>query len=222
MILWIIVLTIGATASMFYAGFGSLVRMHSVPNKAQIWGRRLPKIPKIEKMRVAGVLGWIGFIVVVIMVMIVSVEYMWDSDYTNAIWLLPLLGTVVGLLMGMLFIKPAPWLEKQLVASQNALCLGELPIIRDVDSRIADAKTIVLRGQGIALLDQNNYEYFTAVFSNYHLGDLSNDGSLALLGYYFRQKYAGQYKYEAHVEKVTVGNYTVANGVSAINFERIG
>lgn len=202
-------LTICTFISVFFASFGTIVLIHTPGKNTELWGRKFSPISKISFIRFAGIAGWILFFVFIVVDAIILGDGLFWGTISTADWLLPILGVIIGFLTALLVIRPEPWMEKVISDSQNTLSLSELSILQDVDSRIAEASTIVLNNNGIFLFDRQDYNFFTAQFADYKLGDLQNQDQMKLLGCFFRQKYAGQFKYSAKVDTTYINSVRV-------------
>lgn len=184
----------------FFLAFGSMVLIHTPGKKTQLWGRRFPPIPKVDRARMAGSAGWLLLVLLLVFEAFYWADALSWFRLTMVDILIPLLGFIIGFLVAMLIIRPEPWMEEVISRAQNTLSLSDLPILQEADARIAEAKTILLNCDGIFFFDGQDYPFFTASFIDYKLGNLQEQDQLKLLGYYFRQKYPGEFRYSAKVD----------------------
>lgn len=205
-------LAVCAFISVFFASFGTIVLIHTPGENTELWGRRFPAIPKVKLIRFAGIAGWILLFLALTWyyAFYLTDKIWWDSVSTGE-WLFPMLGVVAGFLTALLIFRPEPWMEQAIAHSKTALSLSELSILQEADKHIDKTKTIVLNSDGILLFDGQDYNFFTARFADYKLGNLQNQEQMKMLGYYFRQKYSGIFKYSAKVDATYLSGVSVSS-----------
>ena len=200
MILGIISVILGLTGT-FLAGFGKPFSSRTAANKADLWGLGIENDSKIKKARRYEGMGWCIFGLSALITMFNMISY---SDSWTMPWF-----TWISLPVSFIPIIPSTYLGASRVESilheGNAVRkLAALPIIAEVDRAAANAKTINLRYDSIALYDSTGYCYFYVSYSDYGLGDIKNADKLNQLGYYFHEKYGGSYKRKQNSQSVYI------------------
>lgn len=198
--------------------FGFSVSNRTAKGTTELWGRKLPPIPKIKRARLWHGIGWAIITLGIILFFVSYLQAMWEWEFPLIIWLLPLIGLFAPIPVVFAIVKPDRWTDKVLASAGNALSLGAFEILQAVDSRIPEAKLIALCWDAIVLYDDKGYCFYRAAYGDYRLGDLKEQDQLILLGYYFRQKYAGQFQYSAKVDTIYMNHTNVtANGTGYVN-----
>ncbi|MBQ8869351.1 MAG: hypothetical protein IJ027_06525 [Oscillospiraceae bacterium] len=137
---------------------------------------------------------------------------------------------IVGYLVG--FFVPlavAPIIAKKITenlivaASDNALCLGEIELFKEIDKSIGNASHFVVGFEGVALFSSTNYCYAVYRYQDYQLGELTDANEVALVGTYFVQKYHKDFTFKVDVEVIPgePGQTVVAVGTGGIGVARI-
>lgn len=195
----------------FFAGFGTLVTIHTASKKTVLWGYQLPSIPAVNCARTLCVIGWSSVIVTMgIMIWGVTLEMnRWDFSMSTLV--IPIVCLLLPVFPGCKIGEK--WLQNTLIGANNALSLGNLPILREVDKRIPNTKIITLCADGIALYDTTDFCFYIAPYHNFRLGDLKED-QMVLLSYYFFQKYGQRFKYKANTQGVYLNSTTSVNTAS--------
>lgn len=192
----------------FFAGFGTVAATHTAGKKTVLWGYPLPPIPAVSRARALCGVGW-GSVVATMGIMFWAVMLEMDSwDFSAATLLIPIISLLIPIFPGCKVGEK--WVNKTLSSANNALSLGSLPIIREVDSRIPYTKVAAVCADGISLYDAKDFCFFTAPYRNYGLGDLKED-QMILLGYYFRQKYSSVFNCKANTQGVYMNSAIATN-----------
>lgn len=219
-VLYLVCILLGAIGG-FGAGYGIGFLMHAAGKNTTLWGQKLAPIPAVGKGRVIGAASW-GVIILSLglwMYTYLAVDDPWGGD-SPAIWVMlyialaMLVACIVGNIVGNRSLK------KALMNSKNALPLGELPLLQEIDARISGAKTVAIFADGIALFDEQKHAFFSVPYANHSLATLTDSAQIKLLGYYFRQKYGNQFRYKPTVDATYIGDRVIIANVSSILFMR--
>lgn len=192
----------------FFAGFGTVAVTHTAGKKAALWGYQLPPIPAVSRARALCIVGW-GSVALsfVLMFWVLGIE-MDYWEFSISTFLFPMIGMLIPIFPGCKVGEKQ--VNKAVSSANNALFLGNLPLMQEIDSRIPYTKVVTLCADGIALYDAKDFCFFTAPYRNYGLGDLKEE-QMVLLGYYFRQKYSQIFSYKANTQGVYLNSATVTS-----------
>lgn len=91
----------------------------------------------------------------------------------------------------------------------NALVLGNLPIIQNVEAQLSQASAFVVTADGIGLINAQNYCFAAELYNDYQLGTLTSAKEVALVGMYFVQKYHDQFNYKVDFERTYYPGETI-------------
>lgn len=127
---------------------------------------------------------------------------------------------VIGLVIASLTMKSIS--EKATARGNNALCLGEIDLFKEIDSEIHNAAYFVVAFEGVALFSGTNYCYQVYRYEDYRLGELSTPQEVALVGMYFVQKYHDEFTFKVDMEVIPgePGQTVVAVGTGGIGIAR--
>lgn len=101
----------------------------------------------------------------------------------------------------------------------NALILGELPIMKKIESEMDEAVSFVVSFEGVALVNKMNYCYAVERYEDYKMGSLTTPNEVALVGLYFVQKYNDKFNFKVDMETIpgTPGQMVTAFGTGGFN-----
>lgn len=128
---------------------------------------------------------------------------------------------VIGILVAVSFLKK--FTEKSIAKGDNALCLGEIELFKQIDNEIKTASHFVVGFEGVALFSSANYCYAVYRYEDYQLGELSTVEEVALVGTYFVQKYHEEFTFKVDEEVIPgePGQTVVAVGMGGISVARV-
>ncbi len=210
----IIILSILSTLlialGMYFVSFGTPVLSSTASQKDTIWGYSVPMQKKIKSWRIKCIVGWCIFGLGCVVCFWNFMKCCWAWVFPWHIWAPQLLFTFLPIFPAWKAGKK--WIEKTLTESDDALFLGNLPILQAVDAQVPHASQILIANEHITTFDQTGFPRFTAKYAHYQLGDLQKDSQKILLSYYFRQKYKGQFICEPN----TTTHYVQSGGTTQL------
>ncbi len=134
------------------------------------------------------------------------------------------IGILVNIICLLVPLAVGPFIGKKITEnfivakSDNALCLGNIELFKEIDTNISNASHFVVGFEGVALFSSTNYCFAVYRYEDYQLGELSTPEEVALVGTYFVQKYHEQFTFKVDVEVIPgePGQTVVAVGTGGI------